>query len=130
MTKKEVQKSVSHYGKSLPLGKFEWDNKTKTFSTDADNLLLNFSDMDGYTFFTGSHCIFITGSDCTFTTENDCVFITWDNCIFNTDENCIVIRKDICEVIEIPPHTMIKLNHFGYNGYRALDKTQINNYEK
>jgi len=38
MTKKEVQQRVLQNGKPLPLDKFKWDEKTKTFSSNESKL--------------------------------------------------------------------------------------------
>jgi len=88
MTKKEVQKRVSQNGNPLPLNKFEWDEKTNTFSSDEDYLVLDFLDVDDCTFKTGYGCTFKTGSDCTFDTSSDCTFDTGYGCTFDTSYGC------------------------------------------
>lgn len=80
MTKKEVQKRVLQHNKQLPLSKFNWDQKTNTFSSNERDLVLNFHNIH--------HCIFNTDSDCTFNTGSDCIFNTSFNCAFKTDYNC------------------------------------------
>ena len=104
MTKEDVQKRVLKDGKLLALDKFSWDEKTLTFSSAENGLVLDFSDVKrvtfkttdhctfktGYdcTFNTGYYCTFDTGSDCTFDTRFNCTFKTYDNCTFKTGENC------------------------------------------
>jgi len=88
MTKKEVQKRVLKKGKPLDLDKFEWDEKTKTFSTKECSLVIDFSGEFYCTFKTGSNCMFKTGSNCTFKTGSNCTFKTWSNCTFKTWSNC------------------------------------------
>ena len=43
MNKKEVQKRVLQNGKPLALSKFSWDEKTNTFSSNEDNLVIDFT---------------------------------------------------------------------------------------
>jgi len=120
LTKEQVQQRVLQNGKPLPLDKFTWDEKTRTFSSDVYGLVIDFSGINNCrfeteydcTFKTGSHCTFNTGSHCTFDTvhscmfktENDCTFntgsyCTFDtesNCIFNTEYNCAFNTKSYC----------------------------------
>ena len=88
MNKKQVQQRVLQNGNPLPLDKFEWDEKTNTFSSNEDNLVLDFQGIDYCTFKTGSDCTFKTGSDCTFDTGSDCTFDTGFNCTFDTGSGC------------------------------------------
>jgi hypothetical protein len=101
--------SVTQNGKPLHPSKYNWNEKTKTFSTNTseDNLVLDFNDIygvtfktgsnctfktgDNCTFNTGSHCTFNTGSECTFTTVHSCTFTTSWNCTFKTGDNCTFI---------------------------------------
>jgi len=88
MTKKEVQKRVLQNGRQLDLDKFEWDEKTKTFSSDEDYLVLDFKDVYDCTFKTGNGCTFKTSSDCTFKTSFRCTFDTGSDCTFDTGFRC------------------------------------------
>jgi hypothetical protein len=63
MNKKQVQQRVLQDGKPLPLDKFEWDEKTNTFSSNEDDLVLYFKEIDYCTFKTRSYCTFETGCD-------------------------------------------------------------------
>lgn len=67
MNKEEIQRRVlqgKRKKKLLELDRFEWNEKTKTFSTSEDNLVLNFKGIDGISFKTGSKCNFVTGDNC------------------------------------------------------------------
>ena len=108
-SKKEIQQRVFKNGKPLDLDKFEWDEKTNTFSSSEDYLVLGFNGVSGCTFNTGSHCTFKTGSGCT----------------FNTEENCVVVRKDTYEVIELKSGQKIKLKEYSIKGYDILDKSYL-----
>ena len=98
MTKKEIQQRVLKNGKSLDLNKFEWDEKTNTFSSSEDYLVLDFNDI--------SYCTFKTGSYCT----------------FDTGKNCVVVRRDIYEVIELKSGQKIKLKEYGIKSYDILEE--------
>ena len=100
MTKKEVQKKVSQNGEPLDLSKFEWDEKTNTFSSNEDNLVLDFNYVD------------------------DCTFKTGFNCTFDTRDNCVVVRRDVYEIIEVPANRQIKLNGFEVKGFTYLDENK------
>jgi hypothetical protein len=128
MNKQEVQKRVLQNGTPLDLDKFSWDEKTKTFSTNENNLVLDFSGIDGVTFKTGSCCIFKTGSDCIFKTGSDCIFKTGSDCTFKTGfsctfttgSECVIVRRDIFEVIQPEKNQKIKLNGYTVKGYQDI----------
>jgi hypothetical protein len=88
MNKKQVQQRVSQNGKPLALSKFKWDEKTKTFSSKGNYLIIDFKDVGDCTFKTGWGCTFKTGPDCTFKTGPDCTFKTGWGCTFKTDSGC------------------------------------------
>ena len=142
--------SVTQYGKPLDKSKYNWDKKTKTFSTIEDNLILDFSEVEGVTFKTGLCCAFKTGSECTFKTGSyctfktgsecafktglyctfktgsDCIFKTGSNCTFDTGSNCVVVRSDIFEVIQLTnEENHIKLNLEGVKGYKDIEVKHV-----
>jgi len=82
MTKSQIQKRILQNGKPLEIDKFEWDETTRTFSSNENRLVLDFKDMFGCTFNTGSDCTFNTGYGCTFTTGSGCTFNTKSGCTF------------------------------------------------
>ena len=130
MTKKEIQQRVFKNGKPLDLDKFKWDEKTNTFLSSEDYLVLDFNGVSDCTFNTesdctfktGSYCTFNTGSYCTFKTGSDCTFKTGSYCTFKTGENCVVVRKDIYEVIKLKSRQKIKLKKYGIKGYDILEE--------
>ena len=88
MTKQEVQKRVLQNGKPLDLDKFEWDEKTNTFTTQENDLMLDFDNMDNFNFNTGFNCNFNTLDNCGFKTGYNCKFNTGSDCNFYTSSDC------------------------------------------
>ena len=121
-SKKEIQQRVFKNGKPLDLDKFEWDEKTNTFSSSEDCLVLGFNGVSYCTFNTGSDCTFKTEFDCTFNTGSYCTFNTGSHCTFKTGENCVVVRKDTYEVIELKSGQKIKLKEYSIKGYDILEE--------
>lgn len=104
MTKLEVQKRVLKNGKPLDLELFTWDEKTKTFSSTENGLVLDFRYINNVTFKTGYNCTFSTGDSCTFKTGSYCTFSTGYDCTLDcyykayienkNNDNVVVIRFD------------------------------------
>jgi hypothetical protein len=88
--------SVTQNGNPISKKLYNWDEKTKTFSTKEEGLVLDFIDIDGVTFNTGHSCTFNTGSNCTFKTDNYCTFYTGSNCTFNAGSNCAFDTGHYC----------------------------------
>ena len=133
--------SITQKGKELDKSKYNWDETTKTLSTNENNLVIDFSDYSNYTFKTGSYCTFKTSSDCTFKTGSYCTFNTsycctfntsycctfntGADCTFNTGGNCVAIRYDVDGIIEIPKEITIKFNGYGISGYKIIEEKKI-----
>jgi hypothetical protein len=98
MTKFSITKNGNPLSKKL----YTWDEKTKTFSSDEDELVLDFTDIDGVTFKTGTYCTFLTGPDCVFNTGADCTFKTGSYCTFNTGSYCTFNTGFSCTFITGP----------------------------
>ena len=114
--------SVTRNGKVLDPDLYNWDEKTKVFSTKENNLVLDFSNMNYVTFKTGSYCTFTTGSDCTFTTGSYCTFKTSSNCTFTTGSDCVIVRRDVFEIIQPKEGKPIKLKEYGTKGFDFVKK--------
>jgi hypothetical protein len=80
--------SVTQNGRELDKSKYTWDESTKTFSTNENNLALDFFNLNSVTFKTGDHCTFNTGYNCTFNTGSNCTFNTGWSCTFKTGSHC------------------------------------------
>lgn len=68
MNKRAVQKRVLQNGEVLDLDLFSWDDKTNTFSSNEDYLVIEFNDYYNATVKTGSNATVTTGYDSTVTT--------------------------------------------------------------
>jgi hypothetical protein len=88
--------SVTQNGKPLNPKLYNWDEDTKTFSTNESDLVLDFSKCEGITFNTGYNCTFKTGSDCTFKTGSFCTFKTNSHCTFTTGSYCTFTTGSHC----------------------------------
>ncbi len=88
--------SVTKNGVALSKELYSWNEKTRTFSSTENGLVLDFSGLDYVTFKTGSNCIFKTGSSCTFKTGSNCTFKTGNNCTFKTDWSGIFKTGNDC----------------------------------
>lgn len=109
--------SITQFEKPLDKSQYTIDEKTKTFSTNENNLVLDFQDEYGWTFKTGYGCTFKTGYYCTFKTGYGCTFDTGSGCTFKTGKECVAVRRDVFEVIELPEDKTIKLNDCNVKGY-------------
>ena len=120
--------SITKFGIPLDKNLYTIDEKTKTFSSNEWDLVLDFINETGWTFKTDSDCTFKTGNDCTFNTGSyctfktgsDCTFKTGSNCTFDTGSYCVVVRRDIYEVIELKEGIKIKLNNYEIEGYTVI----------
>ena len=88
--------SVTKNGTPLDPQLYTWDEKTKTFSTTENGLVLDFRNMGGCTFKTSSGCTFDTGDDCTFKTSSGCTFDTGSGCTFQTGAGCTFDTGSYC----------------------------------
>ena len=102
MNKLEIQQRVLQYGKPLSLDKFNWDEETKTFSTTENDLVLDFTAING---------------NCTFDTA-------WE-CTFKTGKDCVIVRRDIFEIIQPEEGQEIKLNECEEKGFTIIDTGSI-----
>ena len=89
--------SVTQNGKKLAKSKYSWNEKTRTFSSAEDNLVLDFTDIDGVTFKTGNKCTFKTGTHCAFNTRDNCTFDTGSYCTFDTKNKCTFDTSSYCK---------------------------------
>jgi hypothetical protein len=88
--------SVTRNGWALNPSLYNWDEKTKTFSSKENGLVLDFTDVYGVTFNTGHSCTFKTGSVCTFKTDSHCTFDTGHSCVFDTGHYCTFNTDSYC----------------------------------
>lgn len=86
--------SVTQNGERLSKSKYTWDKKEKIFRTQENDLVLDFSQYHGVTFYTGSGCSFKTSNNCTFHTGGNCIFDVGYHCIFHTGNYCTFIGQN------------------------------------
>jgi hypothetical protein len=96
MDKKEVQKLVRYKdGTPVSPDDFSWTRETRTFSTEKDNLVVDFTGIndgiiyvrhnsnvvtgDGWIINTGDDSVIKTGYSCIAKTGSNCTFEAWDN---------------------------------------------------
>jgi hypothetical protein len=91
MNKLEIQRYVKQHKKLIDLEKFEWDENTKTFSTNENDLVLFLPEISGVNFKTGNNCEFTTAHSCNFETGHNCSFKTKDYNSFSTGSGCIFV---------------------------------------
>ena len=117
-----IKFSVTKNGVPLSKDLYSWNEETRTFSSNEDGLVLDFTDINDCTFNTGSYCTFNTDYNCTFNTGSNCTFKTGCNCTFKTGNNCCLIRYDVKGVTEIPENKTIKLNDYQVAGYTIIEE--------
>lgn len=76
MTKSQIQKRILQNGKPLEIDKFEWDETTRTSSSNENSWVLDFRGIFDCTFVMRFGCNFTPGADCTFVPGADCNFVT------------------------------------------------------
>jgi hypothetical protein len=91
--------SVTKNGELLDTKLYSWDPKIKTFCSNEDGLVLDFSNIDGVTFKTDSYCTFKTGNYCTFTTGFYCTFTIDGKEIEISNESFNNLKKQLCKEI-------------------------------
>ena len=89
--------NISRNGKPLSKDKYSIDEVKKVFISEENGLILDFTGLNGWTFDTGSYCIFKTGSHCIFKTGCSCIFKTRQKCIFDTTDGCTFRTYGDCE---------------------------------
>lgn len=115
-----------------PCSYYIWDDRTRTFMTQENNLVIDFCNIHNVTFKTGSDCKITTGHGCTFKTGHTCEFDTGDSCTFivgssctfKVGAKCVIVRRDVFEVIQPEPDTTIELNINAVTGYMVVPKTR------
>lgn len=111
VTKSDVAKCVLRSGKPLDEYLFFWDAEAKTFSTDENNLVIDFTGRASHTIRVGSHCmlkvgpccVLHTGPYCIFQTDDKCKFYTGVGCVFQTGKDCTFKTKILGHIHSFPP---------------------------
>jgi hypothetical protein len=141
ITKEEIQRRVLKNGKPLELDKFTWCEKTNTFSTTEDGLVLDFSDLsncfiyirNSNTITAGDSNTITAGYYNTITAEyNNTIRAGSSNTIragssntitagnsntITVGEKCVYIRIDIFEVIMLEEGKKYQIAPYNIKGY-------------
>jgi len=88
--------SITKFGNPLDESLYTIDIKNKVFSSCENDLVLDFTYLEGWTFNTGNSCTFKAHSKCVFKTGSGCTFKTGHSCTFNTDWSCIFQTRSYC----------------------------------
>ncbi len=118
--------SITRNGRTLDRSKYSIDKVKKVFKTTVDNVVLNFTFCEGWTFETGRYCTFDTGANCTFHTGAFCTFNTCSGCTFDVGDCCVILTYDVtsCKFISYDGISVI-LDRYDKQRY-VLDKDLIN----
>ncbi len=92
----DISNRVLKYGRALDTKLYTWDSENRIFSTEEDNLVIDFFGISNCTLITDSNCIFNTSRDCIFITGRSCVFNTNSGCKFTTDSGCTFNTESYC----------------------------------
>lgn len=106
MNKKQVQQRVLKDGKPLALKEFTWDERTNTFSSYLDGLVIDFSDVTmasikcawDCTIKCGSYCTIACGSYCIVTCDWRCTIACRSNCTIACSNDCTTTCGNDCIV--------------------------------
>ncbi len=93
---------INKDGKPLSRMKYSVDKRNRVFICQEEDIELDFSKFDYWTFIVknkatikaGDHCVFRAEYKCSFTTLNHCTFDTHGDCTFNTKDMCAFNTKD------------------------------------
>lgn len=134
--KYRIIKDWKHLDRSL----YTFDEKTRTFSSKENWIIVDFTwrywitfDVDDYCVIRcgdncivrcGSSCFIDVGSFCSVSANNHCTFLAGNNCTFSTGRYWIIRRKDVYEIIEAPINTEIKLNAHLIKWFTIVEKKE------
>ena len=91
--------SITNNGKELDKSLYILDKNDKMFYTEMDNLNLDFSSINGWTFSVGNNCTLYTGHFCTVNTGRNCLIFTYTDVVLQTDVYCeIYANRNLCTV--------------------------------
>ncbi len=126
-----MQIVVLKNGQIVDSGKYDWNENTKTFSSEEDGLVLDFGSMENVTikvrnfctikcgnFCTikcGSYCTIKCGYSCTINSGDDCTIRTYWNTEIVAGKNCILnyIYDEICECYKLEEKKKYKILESG-----------------
>ena len=109
--------NITQFGKPLDKSNYTIDLQKNVFYSKAIHLVLDFTDLEDWSFRTGNsctfqcvdECYFNTGITCTFKAYYNCTFTTGSYCTFYVAENCTFNITHGCtfNVIDVLTHTFV-----------------------
>ncbi len=94
----ENYKITCKNGEKLEHYLYKVNMNSKKFTTNMDYLSLDFSKIDGMSFYIGSDSILKVGDSCKIETLEGCDIIAGENCNITTGADCNIKTKDNCEI--------------------------------
>ena len=96
---------INKDGKPLSRNKYSVDKRNRVFTTQEENIELDFSEFDEWTFIVkdnatikaGYNSMFNGGNECIFRTKHNCTFYTGSYCKFRTGSDCTFRASNDCE---------------------------------
>ena len=89
---------VSKNGEILSPEKYDWNENTKTFSTNLSELVLDFGEINGVTIKCGYNCTIKCGSCCTINCESNCTINCGNSCTIKCGSCCTINCGNSCTI--------------------------------
>ena len=91
-----MQITVSKNGKIVDSSEYDWNENTKTFSTNSSGLVLDFGELTGVTIKCGNDCTINSGDFCTINSGYDCTIKCGFGCTINSGDSCTINSGSDC----------------------------------
>lgn len=106
-TKEEIQQRVLYQGKVVSLDSFEWEGTTKEFSSNCDNLTVNFEDINDCSITVSNLCTIRAGDKCHIYAGARANIYTGDYCKIKAGASSF-IRTGLCNSVDAYMHSVVK----------------------
>ena len=89
---------VSNNGEIVSTELYDWNENTKTFSTNLSELVLDFGEINGVTIKCGHYCTINSGSFCTINSGDYCTINCGNYCTIKCGFGCTINSGDSCTI--------------------------------
>ena len=89
---------VSNNGKIVSTELYDWNENTKTFSTNLSELVLDFGEINGVTIKCGIDCTINCGWNCTINSSYSCTINSGSFCTINSGDYCTINCGYYCTI--------------------------------